>query len=111
MKIWIQLAILLVACQVTQAEYYKPIPESMKNTGGFAGIALSISNNSLNFLKQSLVPYFWSKVEFGKQPDQQFVDSNLTLTYNLTNIAFQLPLEEGDTDNWKALLHNDTGSV
>lgn len=68
--------------QFTQA--LKPINEKVRFSGGDSGIAISLSADGLNFLKQQGLPYLYSAIADIQVPDQSFTKGWLEL--NIKNI-------------------------
>ena len=74
-----------------------------------AGVAVSISNPAVNYLKQLYIPYLYSKIADFKLPNMSFDEF---VAVNLTNIEVKVPEpENGLINNWVPTMHTSTNSL
>jgi len=84
----------LVAGVAASDLYFQPIASEVKFTPEDTGVALGISHNALNYLKQQGVPYIYNKIADLKVSDQSFSDYGVK--FDLTNIKVSVPKPEND---------------
>jgi len=96
------------AVQVTLA--YKPMNEEVRFTEGDVGLAVSLSQDGLNYLKTAGLPYLYSKISDIKVGNFSMTKGWLDL--DLVNIDVKLPQPDVALENnWVATYDTKTNSV
>jgi hypothetical protein len=73
-------------------------------------LALSITNNAINYLKQQFLPYIYGKIENIHIDDKSFSEYGLHL--NASNINVEIPKPDNDVINhWVPSMISATNSV
>ena len=80
------------------------------HTGGDVGIALSLSDSGLEFLKVAGLPWLYDKISDITISDQEFKESILTV--DISNINIHLPVPEGGLlNNWHTAMNSSNNAV